>query len=328
MSFLKRSRIQYAFLVFNIYIGARFYLFVRHYETGGAVPFFSRPPSVEAYLPIASLIGLRHLLLTGVFDPVHPAALAIFLAITVSTLVLRRGFCSWICPIGTISELSHKLGARVMVNLKPHKFIDILLRVIKYLLLIFFVYSIAGMNESDTAAFISSPFNRLADVKMLQFFLRPSTTAIAILTSLFLLSLVIKNFWCRYLCPYGALLGLLSKSGLVRVARDAKACTDCGRCEKSCPSYINITKTDSVRSAECIMCADCVNACRENKALSIKAVVPKIRLKPAGYGLALVGFFLIFILSAQATGHWRTNISPAVYETSIPDINSSIYGHP
>ena len=325
---MKRSYLQYLFLLFNIYIGVRFYLFVRYFETGGATPFFSRPPSVEAYLPIASLIGFKHLLVNKVFDPVHPAALVILLAATLSAIVLRRGFCSWICPIGTVSELTYKLGGKVAVNLKPHRFVDIPLRSLKYLLLGFFVSAVVGMNAATLQGFIDSPYNRIADVKMLLHFRNPSTTTLTVLGSFFLLSLVVKNFWCRYLCPYGALLGLLSKLGLVGVERDAKRCIDCGKCEESCPSNIDITKRKKVTSAECIMCAECVNACSETKALAIKSLKPKNSIKPREYGLALVGLFLAVILIAQATGHWQTNISPAEYRQSIPAAVEPVYGRP
>jgi polyferredoxin len=334
---MKRNYIQYLFLLFNIYIGIRFYLFVRHFETAGATRFISRPPSIEAYLPIASLIDLTHLVVNGTFDAVHPAGLVIFLAIIFSAVVLRRGFCSWICPIGTVSELIHKLGAKVAVNLKPRRFVDIPLRGLKYLVLGFFVFAIGSMDAFSLQSFIDSPFNKIADVRMLSFFRSPSTTTITVLAAFVLLSLVVKNFWCRYLCPYGALLGLLSKAGLVRVERDAGKCTDCRKCEKSCPAYINIAERENVTSAECLMCAECVNACGDTRALSIKTLIPGSeglgkkwsgRLKPQSYGLALVGLFFAVILIAQVTGHWQTNISQAEYRQSIPAAAEPAYGHP
>lgn len=295
----------------------------------GAAAGHSRPPSVEAYLPIAALISLKHLAVNKVFDAVHPAGLAIFLAITGSALMLRRGFCSWICPVGTVSELTHKLGATAGINLRPHPIVDIPLRALKYLVLGFFVSAILSMDADSLGAFIDSPFNKIADVRMLYFFLEPSRTTILVLTGLFLLSLVIKNFWCRYLCPYGALLGFLSKLGPVRVERDERKCVDCRKCEQACPAYIKVADKKKVTSSECTMCTECVDACTETRALSVKTP-PRAgkKLTPKGYGLVLVGLFLAVILTAQATGHWRTNISTAEYRQIIPAAGDPMYRHP
>lgn len=325
---MKRNHVQYLFLLFNIYIGARFYFFVRYLETGGVSAFVARPPSVEAYLPIAALISFKHLIVNRVFDPVHPAALAIFLAIILSAIIFRRGFCSWICPIGTVSELAYKLGNKVATNLRAPRFLDIPLRSLKYILLGFFALAVINMDSASLRGFIDSPFNKIADVRMLLFFRSPSTTTITVLVAFFLLSLVIKNFWCRYLCPYGALLGILSKMGLVSVERDKGKCITCRKCEESCPSYIEITKSEKVTTAECIMCMKCVDACEETKALTIKTFKPRAIIKPYVYGLMLVGGFLIVIFAAQATGHWRTNISTTEYGERVPAAASPIYSHP
>lgn len=325
---MKRSHVQYVFLLFNIYIGALFYFFVRHMETGGASVYVARPASVEAYLPIAALISFKHLIVNRVFDPVHPAALVIFLAIILSALIFRRGFCSWICPIGTISELTHGLGNKVAANLRPHRFLDIPLRSLKYILLGFFALAVLSMDGATLSAFIDSPFNKIADVRMLLFFRDPSTTTITVLFGFFMLSLVIKNFWCRYLCPYGALLGLLSKAGLVSVERDKGKCITCHKCEESCPSNIQITKGEKVTTAECIMCMKCVNACDETKALTIRTSKSSAAIKPYVYGLALTGGFLVIIFAAQITGHWQTNISTAEYSQRIPAAASPVYSHP
>ena len=49
-------------------------------------------------------------------------------------------------------------------------------------------------------------------------------------------SVFVQNFWCRYLCPYGALLGLTSLLSPLRIRREPAACIDCAKCAKACPS--------------------------------------------------------------------------------------------
>lgn len=80
-------------------------------------------------------------------------------------------------------------------------------------------------------------------------------------------SLLYKNFWCRYLCPYGALLGLASSASPLAVQRDSAACTLCLRCTQACPNRIAVHAQESVRSPECTACYGCVTACQQPGAL-------------------------------------------------------------
>ena len=76
-----RTLIQWSFCAWVVVIGIRFGIFVRHFETGGATAFVSRPPGVEGFLPIGALASLKSWLATGVINPLHPAAVVIFLTI-------------------------------------------------------------------------------------------------------------------------------------------------------------------------------------------------------------------------------------------------------
>ena len=83
--------------------------------------------------------------------------------------------------------------------------------------------------------FINSPYNRFADVKMLHFFTGLSPVALSVFSALAILTVVFRNFWCRYLCPYGALLGIIGLLCPGRVRRDPARCTGCGKCETKLP---------------------------------------------------------------------------------------------
>ena len=101
---------QISFFILTIYVGWMFYLFVRFCETGGATAYVTRPPGVEAFLPIGAFMGLKYFLGTGKVDPLHPAGFVIFASILVTSLLFQRGFCSWICPVGTMSEWAWRFG--------------------------------------------------------------------------------------------------------------------------------------------------------------------------------------------------------------------------
>src|SRR5512138_2313067 len=123
-----RIAIQWLYLLFIVWLGIRFYQFVSQIRSG-TVPAVSRPDGVEGFLPIAALLGLRDWFHTGNINPVHPAAVVILLTITILSLLLRRSFCSWICPIGTIEELLWKRGYTLFKrNIRLPKWLDIVLR--------------------------------------------------------------------------------------------------------------------------------------------------------------------------------------------------------
>ncbi|MCX6143854.1 MAG: 4Fe-4S binding protein [Ignavibacteriales bacterium] len=99
-----RSVVQIAFLLLCIWIGIEFYLFVRWGISGNSASAVSRPPGVEGFLPISSLISLKYWLQTGVINNIHPSGLFIFLAILLVSFLMKKAFCSWMCPVGTLSE--------------------------------------------------------------------------------------------------------------------------------------------------------------------------------------------------------------------------------
>ena len=205
-----RRWFQLAFLALNAWIGTEFYLFVRYYETGGRFGTRSRPPGVEGWLPIASLMNLKVLLHTGALPAIHPAGVFLLTAFLLISWLLRKSFCSWLCPVGTFSEYLGRFGRKLFRrNFSPPRWLDLGLRSLKYILLAFFVYVIAVMSVDQIRAFLGGPYGIVADVKMLNFFRTLSRGGILTLMGLTVMSVFIRNFWCRYLCPYGGLLGLL-----------------------------------------------------------------------------------------------------------------------
>ena len=148
-----------------------FYLFVRYYETGGRSVFAARPPGVEGWLPIASLMNLKVLLYTGEMPRLHPAGMFLLLAFLAASWIFRKSFCGWLCPVGTISEYLWRLGRQTFGRTfrLPRK-LDIGLRSLKYMLLALFLYAVGWMSVPAIRAFLEGPYGVVADVKMLNFF--------------------------------------------------------------------------------------------------------------------------------------------------------------
>lgn len=310
-----RLAIQWGFLLFSLYIGFSFYQFVSQFSAGMPATPLSRPAGVDAFLPISGLLGVKDWLVNGSINQIHPAAVVIFVSAIAVSLLLKRSFCSWICPVGALSELLWKAGFRGMKrNIRPNRWLDIPLRGSKYLLLLFFLYSILWkMPAQAVAAFINSDYHKVADVRLLDFFLGMSGTPLIVISVLVLLSIPLKNAFCRYLCPYGALLGLASMLSPLKVTRNREACVSCGVCSQFCPSYLPVMAKERIHSAECIGCWRCVSNCRADGALEMKLPGGKIAVAGVLFAVLVVGLFWGGTLIGKATGNWHNSISPAEY---------------
>ena len=322
-----RRAVQAGFLLSSLLAGWQFHRFVVSLagpSSGGAYP---RPAAVEAWPPISSLMSLVHLLKTGVANSVRPAGLVIFWLILVLSLAMRRGFCSWVCPVGTLSEYAHKAGRRVLGrNLLPPRWLDVPLRSVKYLLLGFFLWAIISMSADALARFIHGPYNRIVDVKMYVMFAEITWTTGIVLAALGVLSFGVKNFWCRYLCPYGALLGLCSTVSPLSVHRDAGKCVDCGRCGEACPNRIPVHAKLRVAGPECTACFSCIDACRTDGALQMTASVVNRPVGVVGYALVMVAMFVLTVQAARAAGYWQSDTSLDRYRQLYARISQ--IGHP
>lgn len=320
--FLRRA-VQAGFVLLSLWIGAEFWLFMRWGMSGGAADFHARPPGAEAFLPISGLLGLLHWMQTGELNRIHPAATVILVAIVVVSVVVRKSFCSWICPIGTFSDGLAALGRRIFgQTFALWKWLDRPLRLVKYALLIYFAGMLATMGADALGFFVQGPYNRMADVKMYEFF--ANITPVALLTVLALLvgSVLINRFWCRYLCPYGALLGLVGMAAPLRVTRLKARCIDCELCTRACPSNIAVHRIGIRRAAadvgqvwsdECTTCMRCVDECPVRDTLVVRARHWPYALSAPRVALVVSGVFVAVTGLAMLTGHWRNAIPASEY---------------
>jgi polyferredoxin len=323
-----RQTVQFAFLLLCAWIGIEFYLFMQWGQSGGAAPFYTRPPGVEGFLPISALMSLVYWLRSGVINDVHPAGLFIFIAIAATGLLLQKSFCSWMCPVGTISESLWKLGRKIFGrNPGINRWIDYPLRSIKYLLLLFFLWSIFAMDTESLRVFLYSPYNKMADVKMYLFFADITRFALWTLVILVVLSVVIKNFWCRYLCPYGALLGISSWLSPLKITRNASTCIDCELCTKACPSSIKVHNATRVVSDECTGCLECSEACPVKETLGFNSPSDRPFMPNWVFGALVVGVFVGITGLAMLGGLWGNGISKEEYLFRFQNIESPLYDH-
>ncbi len=304
-----RNWFQLAVFLITVAIGIQFTLFDLQIAQGKP-ELISRPPGVEGFLPIGSLIALKLLFTTGIFDYVHPAGVVILVFAIGVSWVLRKAFCGWFCPVGAISEWFWRLGQKMMLrNYQLPRWLDIPLRSIKYILMIFFVFAVLTMDVPTMKGFIQTRYWIVADHKMLHFFTQMTTFTALVLIILAAASLFVRNFWCRYLCPYGAFVGIFSFFSPTSITRNTETCTDCGLCSQVCPSYLPVDKKKEIRSVECTACMNCVAVCPVNQSVRLDT----LGLRPNYWTQKRLawwigGVFVAMVLMARLAGIWHSNI--------------------
>lgn len=222
------------------------------------------------------------------------------LMIILATLVLGRFFCAYICPMGITLDISDRVFRSRAASSSFSAQNSLSLRRIKYLVL-FFILGTAAVGVSSV--FIASPLSlatrfyglviypfavHITDLGLDNLYLVYSSLGLQSLayfepqtylfaTQLFILaffilvfSLVVlaPRFWCRSLCPAGALLALFSNRPLMR-RKVSPACTQCGLCQRRCPMQAIEEDPHKTNHQECIVCQECVRVCPE-EAVSFK----------------------------------------------------------
>jgi len=314
----------------NVWIGVQFYYWVKYIQSHGDAWQVSRPPGVEGWLPIGNLVSLKYWWETGIVNEIHPSGMIIFVAILLAAFLFKKGFCSWVCPIGFFSELTGDIADKIWGRrLIPPRWLDWPLRSIKYLLLAFFVWAVLiSMTPESIKSFIFSDYNLVTDILMLHFFTDIGLFALIVIAGLFLLSFVIRGFWCRYLCPYGALLGLLNFVSPTRIRREASTCIDCSACRKACPAFIKVDKVTEVVSDECIGCMACVDACPVAKTLEVKMVSKRVTVPTWKWAAALLICFWVGLFGFKLFGPWQNSVPEERYMERIDEVSRGEYVHP
>jgi len=319
-----RYVVQLAFLLFTLFIGHRFHQFVLHFENP-AHPFFERPSSVDAFLPISGLMALKYFLFTGMVDPVHPAGLIFFVSAIGISIAVKKGFCGWICPVGTASQYFWMVGEKILPRtFRIGKAADASLRSLKYILMSIFIVSIGVIMPLNLMVlFFITDYYKVVDVRMLKFFTEMSQTTLWVLVALGGLSLVYKNFWCRFLCPYGALLGLLSYLSPLKVRRNEANCIHCHACTRNCPALIDVEQQETVKSPECFACMTCVSHCPSQGAIDMTIGTRETNwaLRPYIAPIVLLLIFSLIIGTGMATGNWRSQVPYEEYKRIIPELS-------
>jgi len=225
-------------------------------ESGSSIPLIPSI-SLHAICPFGGVETASTLLLYGSYIPkLHQSTLVIFALVFLSSVLFGPILCGYICPLGSIQEWFGKLGKKLFKKKYNHfvpKKLDKSLRYLRYLSLIAVVYL---TGKTLTLIFLDvDPYYALMNFYTGEVAIGALITLVVTLS----LSLLVERPWCKYVCPYGALLGLTNLFRLFTIKRKESTCIDCHICDNVCPMNIEVSKKVSIRDHQCISCHECTS---------------------------------------------------------------------
>jgi polyferredoxin len=268
---------------------------------------------VDALCPFGGLETLYSLLTgDGFIKRTAVSSVILLTGMLAMAVVYRRSFCGTICPLGTLQGIFGAAGRKLFKRrFAVPRFIDRPARYLKYVVLV--VFAVWTWQAAELVLRPYDPWAAFAHLTSDEL-LATNAVGLGVLVVSLLGSFVYDRFFCKYLCPAGALLALISKFSILNIRRDAHACTSCGRCDTACMMNVEVSTCDAVTSAECISCNECVNACPVPGALKVTA--PRRVRVPAVASTAIVAAVIVAIVGLTTIGgsfEWQT---PTLAETA------------
>ncbi|MFH1882181.1 MAG: 4Fe-4S binding protein [Planctomycetota bacterium] len=201
------------------------------------------------------------------------------LATIVLTIVFGRFFCGWVCPFGALHQFVGYLGNRrkkTAQKIRLNKYRKA--QCIKYFILIFFLFMAAFPSLAvtlqtgllDPIPLVTRSFNLLLlpiidrsvnFVSVTARFYEGAWLILAIFLTATLLNLVVPRFYCRFICPLGALFAIISRFAIWRIGKKQTECSNCLLCDKACEGACE--PSGKIRISECVLCFNCRDDCKD-----------------------------------------------------------------
>lgn len=242
--------------------------------------------SAEGLCPFGGFETLWTWLSTGrTVSHVHPANIALALAVALTALVGRGFFCGWLCPFGAIQGGIRAAASAVADRIPPLRRLrrrkarpgsrsggvarraEQILRYGRWPVL---AWALGGAALTGTMVFREyDPWAALISVAEFEV-----STAFVVLIAVLLLSVFVRRPFCRYACPLGAVQSMLAKASPIAVQRHAASCLGCDLCNQACPMDIPVNRRTRVTDSACLGCLECVAACPSRDALTVTIAMP------------------------------------------------------
>ena len=181
-------------------------------------------------------------------------------------VIFGRAICGWLCPFGLVQELIHKIPSPKFKLPKPFKYIKYGVLIVFVIILPVAVTNFMGMGKPAFCQYICPSGTLFGGIPLLSahaelrstigslFSLKAAILVITIIGCVFF-----YRFFCKTLCPLGAIYGLMNKISFLHLEVDKDKCVGCGKCSRVCKMDVDPVRTPN--SAECIRCGACVGNC-------------------------------------------------------------------
>jgi len=225
-------------------------------EQGRAIGFLSSA-SLHAVCPFGGIVSIYQYVTAGTYvHKIRESAFILMYIVFALALFVGPAFCGWVCPLGSFQEWLGKLGRKISPK-KFNKFIpartDRYLRYLRYGVLIWVVYVTA---TSATLFFADyDPYYALFNFWTGEV----AISGLIILGMVILTSLFLERPFCKYACPYGAILGVFNLFRIFKIKRNISTCIDCKACDHTCPMNIEVSTGKTIRDHQCISCLKCTS---------------------------------------------------------------------
>ena len=237
------------------------------------------------------------------------------------TAIMGRFFCGFLCAFGTMGDFFWYLGSKLKLQRpKIGTKVDRILKKVKYVLLVLIVVlfwtlgvsAISGTGNPWTVFGMLTNLSGWTDMTVIL------SVGMLLLVLIIVGSLYIERFFCRYLCPLGAVFAIVSRFRLFKIRKPRTSCGSCRACTKRCSMGISLYRTDVVTSPECIDCMNCVEICpRDNVTAN-----PKPAFAAAIAVASLAGMYY----AGNITGVAVANQQVAAMSESLSTANSAKAG--
>ncbi|MBX4270263.1 4Fe-4S binding protein [Clostridium estertheticum] len=212
-------------------------------------------------------------------------------AIIPITIFFGRLFCGWFCAFGSFNDFLYMISSKVFkTKFKVNRKLDSILKLLKYFILVFIVFVI--WTKGNTLFDNSSPWDAFALITNFPKAITSYFIGFILLAFITVGAIYIERFFCRYLCPLGAIFVIISKFRKMKIDKPTEKCGKCRICTNNCAMGINLYKMEQVSSGECISCLKCIDVCpRSNPRISYMGE----NLNPAfASSIAIVAFATLY----------------------------------
>ncbi|NNU77145.1 4Fe-4S binding protein [Clostridium estertheticum] len=275
-------------------------------------------------LAFSELKSIYTMIIKGNFNFItaFPSLIEFTTAIII-TILLGRFFCGWVCAFGTYNDFLYLLSKKVFkINFKVNEEVDKVLKYVKYVVLLLLVIVVWTMGSKvlDT----TSPWDAFAQITNFPQVLSDYTIGVALLLLITIGALFVERFFCRYLCPLGAVFNILSRIGILKIKKPTDKCGKCRLCTNNCSMGLSLYKVQSVCGGDCINCFKCIEACpRSNTKVNVLGENVNPQLASSVAIAAMVGLYAVNNLGAAALKSSGLDTASATTTTPTTTTDSS-----